>query len=134
MVLFLLPFKFSYQREMMVSLWSLRDSKSPQISRIHLIVLADLRDHVVWMVPTRLLFSKSSSLHTNPLVTVSRSPITNGTPLISCSTAFSIPWLSQSTDLSFHFLSILLCDQPIQQRPQFGKFSFFLLLLQSLVV
>ena len=53
----------------MVSHWSLDDSKSPQISRILLSILANLNNAVVWMVSTWPLISKSSSPCTNPLVT-----------------------------------------------------------------
>ena len=60
----------------MVFHWSLNDSKSPQVSRTLLWILTDLNNLVVWMVFTRLLISKSSSLFNNPLVTVPRAPIT----------------------------------------------------------
>ena len=52
---------FSYQRSLMVSHWSLRDNKSPQVSRTLLSILADLNNTVVWLVTTCLLISKSSS-------------------------------------------------------------------------
>ena len=48
---------------------SLSDSKSPQVSRTLLRILADLNNAVVWMVSTRPLIFKSSSPCTNPLVT-----------------------------------------------------------------
>ena len=60
----------------MVSPWSLSDNKSPQVSRILLSILADLKNAVVWMVSTRPVISKYSSPCTNPLVTVPRAPIT----------------------------------------------------------
>ena len=60
----------------MVFLWSLSDSKSPQISRTLLNNLAVLDNVVVSMVSTRLPTSKSSSLFNNPLVTVPNAPIT----------------------------------------------------------
>ena len=41
--------------------WSLSDSKSHQVSRTLLSVLADLDSAIVWMVPTRPLICKSSS-------------------------------------------------------------------------
>ena len=55
---------------------SLRDSKSPQVSRTLLSILAVLYNAVVWMVPTRPSTSKSSSPFCNPLVTVPKAPIT----------------------------------------------------------
>ena len=54
----------------MVFHWSLSDSKSPQVSRILLSILAVLNNAVVWMVSTRPPTSKSSSPFNNPLVTV----------------------------------------------------------------
>ena len=45
----------------MVFLWSLSDSKSPQVSRTLLSILADLNNAVVRMVSTRVFISKSSS-------------------------------------------------------------------------
>ena len=44
----------------MVSHWSLGDSKTPQVSRTLLSILADLNNAVVWMVSTRPLISKFS--------------------------------------------------------------------------
>ena len=62
----------------MVFHWSLRDSKSPQVSRTLLSILAVLNNVVVWMVSTRPPTSKSSSPFSNPLVTVPKAPITIG--------------------------------------------------------
>ena len=62
----------------MIFIWILSVSKSPQVSRTLLSILADLNKAVVWMVSTRLLISKSSNPCVNPLVTVSRAPITIG--------------------------------------------------------
>ena len=44
--------RFSHQRCLMVFHWSLSDNKSPQVSRTLLSILADLKNAVVWMVPT----------------------------------------------------------------------------------
>ena len=49
---------------------SLSDSKSPQVSRTRLSILAVLSNAVVWIVSTRPLTSKSSRPFNNPLVTV----------------------------------------------------------------
>ena len=62
----------------MVFHWSLSDSKSPQISRTLLSILAVLNNVIVWMVSTRPPTSKSSSPFNNPLVTVPKAPITIG--------------------------------------------------------
>ena len=63
----------------MVLHWSLSDSKSPQVSRTRLSILAVLSNAVVWIVSTRLPTSKSSRPFNNPLVTVPKAPITIGT-------------------------------------------------------
>ena len=62
----------------MVFHWSLSDSKSPQVSRTLLSILAVLSNVVVWMVSTRPPTSKSSSPFSNPSVTVRNAPITIG--------------------------------------------------------
>ena len=56
--------------------WSLSDSKSLQVSRTLLSILAVLNNIVVWMVSIRPPTSKSSSPFNNPLVTVPKAPIT----------------------------------------------------------
>ena len=58
--------------------WSLSVSKSSQVSRTLLSILADLNKPVVWMVSTRPLISKSSSHCTSLLVTVPSASITIG--------------------------------------------------------
>ena len=63
--------------------WSLSDSKSPQVSRTSLSILAVLNNAVVWMVSTRPPTSKSSSSFSNPLVTVLNAPITSGI-IVTC--------------------------------------------------
>ena len=60
----------------MVFHWSLSDNKSPQVSRTLLSILADLNNAVVWIVSACLVISKSSSLYTNPSVSVPRAPVT----------------------------------------------------------
>ena len=62
----------------MVFHWSFSDSKSPQVSRAILTILADLNNIVVWMFSTRPSLSISSSPFNNSSVTVSRTPITIG--------------------------------------------------------
>ena len=62
----------------MVFQCGLSDSKSPQVSRNILSILADLDDAVVLMVFTRPHISKSSSPCINPLVTVVRAVISCG--------------------------------------------------------
>ena len=57
---------------------SLCDSKSLQVSRTFLSILAVLNIVAVWMVSTRPLISKSSSPFINLLVTVPKAPVTIG--------------------------------------------------------
>ena len=66
----------------MVFHWSLSDSKSLQVSKILLSILADLNYEVVWMVSTRPLISKSSRPFNNPSMTLLRAPITIGINVI----------------------------------------------------
>ena len=54
------------------------DSKSPQVSRTFLSILAVFNNAVVWMVSTRPPTSKSSRQFNNHLVTVPNAPITIG--------------------------------------------------------
>ena len=62
----------------MVFHWRLSDSKSPQVSRTLLSILAVFNNAVVWMVSTRPPTSKSSRPFNNLLVTVPKAPITIG--------------------------------------------------------
>ena len=62
----------------MILHWSLSNSRSPQISRTLLSILAVLDNAVVWMVFTRPPTIKSSSPFNSPLVTVPKAPITIG--------------------------------------------------------
>ena len=62
----------------MVFHWSLSDSKSPQVPKTLLSILAVLNNAVVWMVSTRPPTSQSSSPSSNPLVTVPNAPIIIG--------------------------------------------------------
>ena len=63
----------------MVFHWSLSNSKSPQVFRTLLSILAVLCNAVIWIVSTRPPTSKSSSPFNNPLVIVPKAPITIGT-------------------------------------------------------
>ena len=60
----------------MVFHWSLSDSKSSQVSRTLLSILAVFNNAVVWMVSTRPPTSKSSRPFNNLSVTVPKAPIT----------------------------------------------------------
>ena len=67
----------------MVFHWNLNDSKSPQVSRTLLSILAVLNNAVAWMVSTRPPTFKSSSPFSNPLVTVPNEIITIGM-MVTC--------------------------------------------------
>ena len=62
----------------MVFHWRLSDSKTPQVSRTLLSILAVFNNAVVCMVSIRQPTSKSSRPFNNPLVTVPKAPITIG--------------------------------------------------------
>ena len=78
LLLLLLLLLFSHQRKLMVFHWRLSDSKSPQFSRTLLSILVVFSNAVVCMVSTRPPTSKSSGPFNNPLVTVTKAPITTG--------------------------------------------------------
>ena len=88
----------------MVFHWSLSDSKSSQVSRTRLSILAVLSNAVVWIVSTRPLTSKSSRPFNNPLVTVPNAPITIGTIVTFMFHSF-FNSLARSRFLSFFSLS-----------------------------
>ena len=107
----------------MVSQRSLRDSKSPLVSRVLLSIQTDLNNAVVWMVSTRPLISKSFRPCSSPLGTIPRAPISIGiTVTFMFHSFFLFSLQGPRTYLSPHFLSILLSGQPGQQSPQIGNF------------
>ena len=125
----------------MVFHWSLSDSKSLQVSRTLLSILADLNNAEVWMVSTRPLISKSSSPFNNVLTTVPRVPITTGINVTFMFHSFFNPQ-ARSRYLSFFSLSFNFtlwsagtAKSTILQVLFFLFFSFlfFLLLLLLLV-
>ena len=91
----------------MVSHWSLSDSKSPQVIRTLLSILAGLDNVVVWKF-SRSLISKSSTPCSNLLVTVPSPPITIGITVTFIFHSFFFLVLLQDIRiyLSFRFLSI----------------------------
>ena len=79
---------------------SFSDTKPPQVSRTLLSILAVLNNDVVWMVSTRPPTFKSSSPFSNPLVTVSNTPITIGI-IVTCMFHSLFNSLARSRYLSF---------------------------------
>ena len=88
----------------MVFHWSLSDSKSPQVSRTRLRILAVLSNAVVWIVSTRPPTSKISRPFNNPLFIVPIAPITIGTIVTFMFHSF-FNSLTRSRYLSFFSLS-----------------------------
>ena len=118
----------------MVFHWSLSDSKSPQVSRTRLRILAVLNNAVVWIVSTRQPISKSFRLFNNPLVIVPNAPITIGT-IVTFTFHCFLNSLARSRHLSFFSLSFRFilwstgtAESTILQIP-----FFFCLLLRGLV-
>ena len=99
-LLFLLWYNYHFS-PLRVFHWRLSDSKSPQVSRTLLSILADLVA-VLWIVSIRPFISKSSCPFVNPLVSIPRAPIT------------------------FHvtFMFLGFPSHLGQQSPPFNKFSF----------
>ena len=113
----------------MVFHWRLSDSKSPQVSRILLSILAIFNNAVVWMVSTRPPTSKSSRPFNNPLVTVPKhqSQLVSLSP--SCSIVFQFS--SKVTVLIspftfFQFYSVACRDSKVDN---FADFLFLLLII-----
>ena len=104
---------------------SLSDSKSPEVSRTLLSVLANLNNAEVCMVSTRPLISKSGSPFIDPLVTVLRAPIKIGINVTFMFRSFFIS-LVRSKYLSFFSLSFnFTLWSTGQQSPQFCKFYYY---------
>ena len=100
---------FLHQRLLMVFHCSLSDSKSPQVSRTLLSILAVLNNVVVWMVSTRPPTSKSSSPFSNPIVTVPNTLFTI-TIIVTCMFHSFFNSLARSRYLYFfsHSFSFIL--------------------------
>ena len=113
----------------MVFHWSLSDSKSPQVSRTLLRILAVLNSVVVWTVSTRPPTSKPSSPFSNPLVTVPKAPIIIGI-IVTCMFHSFFNSLARSRYLSFfsHSFSFILCSAGKGRSIIFSFFFCWLLL------
>ena len=120
----------------MVFHWSLRDSKSPQVSRTRLSILAVLSNAVVWIVSTRPPISKSSRPLNNPLVTVPNAPITIGTIVTFMFHSF-FNSLTRSRYLSFFSLSfkfILWSAGTAKSTILQILFFFLLIIMRSIII
>ena len=109
---------------------SLNDSKSPQVSRTLLSILAVLNNVVVWMVYSCPPTSQSSSPFSNPLVTGSNTPITIGI-IVTCMFHSFVNSLARSRYLSFfsHSFSFILWSAGTANRP-FCKFSILFIIIR----
>ena len=115
----------------MVSHGSLSDNKFPQVSRTLPSITVDINNAVVWMVSTRPLISKPSSLCTNSLLMVPSAQITIGISVTFMFYSFF------SSLASSRYLSLFSSSFSFTQR--MGKFTirpalFFCWLLLGLFV
>ena len=113
----------------MVFHWSLRDSKSPQVSRRILSILAVLNNVIVWMVSNRLPTSKSSSPFSNPLVTVPNAPITLGISVTSMFHSFFNSLATSRYTFFSHSFSFILWSARTEKSTILQVFFFFFLLI-----
>ena len=115
----------------MVFHWSLSDSKSPQVCGTLLSIRAVLNNAVVWMVSTHPPTSKSSSLFSNPLVTVPSAPFTIGI-IVTC--MFHSYFSKSKVEVFiliftfFPFYSVVSRDSKVDN---FANFLFLLIIIKS---
>ena len=114
----------------MVFHWSLSDSKSPQLCRTLLNILAVLNNAVVWMVSTRPPNSKSSSPFDNLLVTVTKVPITIGIT-VTCMfhSFFQFPSKIEVLILLFTFFQFYSVVSRDNKVDNFAIYFFFVLFI-----
>ena len=114
----------------MVFHWSLSDSKSPQVSRTRLRILAVLSNAVIWIVSTRPPTSKSSRPCNNHLVIVPKAPITIGTIVTFIFHSF-FDSQARSRHLSFfsHSFRFILWSAGTAKSTILQIIFFFLLLI-----
>ena len=123
---FFFLYHYNYFLLIRVFHWSLSDSKSPQVSRTLLSILAVLNNVVLWMVSTRPPTSKSSSPFSNPLVTVPNAPITIGI-IVTCMFHSFFQFPSKVAVLNllfifFQFYSVVSWDSKVDN---FATLFFF---------
>ena len=119
----------------MVFHWSLKDSKSPQISQTLLRILAVINNFVVWMVSPRPLISKSSSHFNNPLVTVPKTPITISIMVTFMFHSFFNP-LARSRYISFfsHSFSFILLSAGRENTTSLQVLFLLLIIIRSVLL
>ena len=119
----------------MVFHWRLSDSKSPQVSRTLLSILAVFNNAVVWTVSARPPTSKFSRPFNNPLVTVPNAPITIGI-IVTCMFHSFFLFLSKvevliSLFTFFQFYSVVSWDSKVDNFADFLSFFFLLIIIRS---
>ena len=116
----------------MVFHWSLSDSKSPQVSRTLLSILAVLNNVVVWMVSTRPPTSKSSSPFSNTLVTIPNALITIGI-IFTCMFHSFFNSQARSRYLSFfsHSFNFILWSAGTAESTILQVLFFLLIIIRS---
>ena len=116
----------------MVFHWCLSDSKSPQVSRTRLSILAVLSNAVFWIVSTRPPTSKSSRPFYNPLVIVPKAQITIGTIVTFIFHSF-LNSLSRSRYLSFfsHSFRFILRSAGIAKSTILQILFYLLIIIRS---
>ena len=116
----------------MVFHWRLSDSKSLQVSRILLSILAVFNNAVVWVVSTRPPTTKSSRPINNPLVTVLKAPITIGIIVtFKFHSFFNSLARSRYLSLFSHFYSVVSRDSKVDNFADFLFFFFLLIIIRS---
>ena len=117
----------------MVFHWS--DSKSPQVSKTLLRILAVFNNAVLWMLPTRQPTSKSSRPFNNPLVTVQKAPITIGIIVTFIFHIFFQFSRKVEAHISlftfFQFYSMVSRDSKVENFADFLFFFFLLIIFRS---
>ena len=124
----------SHQRQLVVFHWSLNDSKSPQVSRTILSILADLNCVVVCIVLIVTLISNSSNYLSIPVGTVPSASIIIGITVILMFHSFYFSNKVQvfiSLFLLFHFPSMVHWNGKIDYSTSSLFFPFFLLINSS---
>ena len=110
----------------MIFRWSLSDSKSPQVSRTLLSILAVLSNAVIWIVSTRPPTSKSSRPFNNHLVIEPKVPITIGTIVtFMFHSFFNSLARSRYLFLFSHSFSFILCLAGTAKSTILQIFFFF---------
>ena len=130
---YLLLESFSHKCYLMVFYWSLSDSKSSQVSRTLLSILAVLINAVVCMVSTCPLTSKFSRPFNSPLVTVLNAPIKKGIIVTFMFLSFFLRFPCKVEVLIvlftfFQFYSVVSRDSKVYNFASYLFFSFLRLL------